>query len=130
MQRFRVLIIDDQEPILFAVHDFLTAQGYEVDCARDLLVAKSLTAGARYAAVIADLRLSGTGGMEGLEILQFVKQQSPFTATILLTAYRSPTVDAEAQRRKVDAILGKPTPLPILAQVLSELIEGRDPTMK
>jgi len=47
-----------------------------------------------------------------------------------LTAYRSPTVDAEAQRRKVDAILGKPTPLPILAQVLSELIEGRNPTMK
>ena len=120
----RILVVDDQEPILFAVQDYLTAQGYHVDCARDVREAKNLTARAGYSAIIADLRLSGAGGMEGIEILEFVKKRSPSTATVLLTAYRSPTVDAEARRCRVDAILDKPIPLDVLASAVAGLLAG------
>jgi DNA-binding NtrC family response regulator len=123
----RILVVDDQEAILFALQDYLTAQGYEVDCARDVPEANSLTTRASYSAIIADLRLSGPGGMEGIEILQFVKERSPSTATVLLTAYRSPTVDAEAQRCKVDAILDKPIPLDALARAVAGLLRGHPP---
>ena len=116
--------MDDQEPILFAIHDYLTTHGYEVDCARDVPEVKRLASQASYAAIIADLRLSGTGGTEGLEILRFVKEQSPSTATVLLTAYRSPTMDEEARRWGADVVLGKPTPLAVLASVVAGLIEG------
>ena len=65
--------------------------------------------------------------MEGLEILQAVKERSPSTATILLTAYGSPAVDREARRRKVDVILSKPTPLSTLAKILSDLLKRQEP---
>ncbi len=123
----RVLVVDDQEPILFAIRDYLTSQGFEVDTVTDAPGAKGLLSQSFYAAVVADLRLSGTGGMEGLDILRFVKERSPTTAAVLLTAYRSPTVDYEARQCRADAVLGKPTPLAALAGLLSELIEGRSP---
>ena len=126
-ERPRILVVEDEEPILFSLQDYLTAQGYQVDCARDIGEATAQCLATNYLAVIADLRLSGTGSMEGLEILQAVKERSPSTATILLTAYGSPAVDREARRRKVDVILSKPTPLSTLAKILSDLLKRQEP---
>ena len=126
-ERPRILVVEDEEPILFSLQDYLTAQGYQVDCAKDIREAEALCRATNYSAVIADLRLSGTGSMEGLEILQAVKERSPSTATILLTAYGSPAVDREARRRKVDVILSKPTPLSTLAKILSDLLKRQEP---
>jgi DNA-binding response OmpR family regulator len=123
----RILIIDDEEAILFALKDYFTISGYEVDCASNEARAEELlgTAHTCYSAVIADLRLTGTGGTEGLEIGGFVRQRCPSAALILFTAYRSQELEVEARRRGFDAILDKPRPLNEVAQVVSELLNGR-----
>jgi len=118
----RLLLIDDEEPILFALREYFTAYGYEVDCAREMEEAEALLANVPYAAVIADLRLTGSHGAEGLEIIGYVRERCPWTRIILLTAYGSPEVEAEARRRGVDSFLHKPKPLPEVAQIVYALV--------
>jgi len=118
----RLLLIDDEEPILFALREYFNAYGYDVDCAREMEEAEALLANVPYAAVIADLRLTGSHGAEGLEIIGYVRERCPWTRIIILTAYGSPEVEAEARRRGVDSFLHKPKPLPEVAQIVYALV--------
>jgi CheY-like chemotaxis protein len=124
---YRILIVDDEEPILFAIKDYFDANGFEVHCARNSREAKSLLDKLHYFVVIADLRLSGIDDIEGLEITNYVRRQFPSTDVILLTAYGSPEIEKQARRQGVHTILHKPQPLPKLAQVVDSLIKSRDP---
>jgi ActR/RegA family two-component response regulator len=120
--KHRLLIVDDEEAIVFSMKRYFTAREFQVDCARELEEAQALLANVRYAAVIADLRLTGVHGAEGLEIIGFIREHCPWTRTVLLTAYGSPELEAEARSRGVDVVLRKPKPLAELAQVVLALI--------
>ena len=63
-----ILVVDDEESILFAVEQYIIAQDHTVDCARELEEAQALLDNIRYDLVIADLRLSGIHGAEGLDL--------------------------------------------------------------
>jgi DNA-binding NtrC family response regulator len=121
----RILVIDDEEPILYVMKEYFTTQAFEVDCARELEEAEALLANLSYAVVIADLRLTGIHGVEGLELVAYVRERCPRTRIIILTAYGSPEVEQEAMQRGVDAFLRKPIPLPQLAQIVFGLTENR-----
>ena len=120
----RILIIDDEEAILFAVRQYLSAFGYDVDCVRNGMDAKALLRTADCALVIADLSLTGSRGAEGLDVILYVRQRCPRTRVILMTAYASPEVRQEAHGLGVDAILNKPVPLPDLAQTVCGLLQS------
>ena len=79
--------------------------------------AEALLASRRYQLVISDLRLTGFGGTEGLEIVRSIHQRWPGTRVMLLTGYGSGEVKAEAVRRGVDAFLEKPMALPEIARI-------------
>ncbi len=122
MQR-RVLIVDDEQAILFAVRTYLQSRRYTVDVAQDLEAAESLLIANDYDAVITDLRLTGREGTEGLEIIRFVRENMPDTKTVLLTAYGSPRVEAEANDLGVDLYVQKPVALQHLERLLRSLLE-------
>jgi DNA-binding response OmpR family regulator len=86
----RLLIVDDEEAILFAMGDFLVRSGYQVDRANSRQEAERLLAGEPYALAIVDLRLGATEPRGGLDLLRRIRESSPRTQTILLTAYGSP----------------------------------------
>lgn len=119
---YKLLVIDDEESILFAMGEYFRLHGCEVDAARELEEAEALLAHCRYSAVIADLRLTGSYGTEGLQLISDVRQQSPATRIVLLTAYGSSEIADEARRRGVDALLHKPKPLAEIAQVVFALL--------
>ena len=118
----RILIVDDEEPILFAMREYFAAHGFSVDCARETAEAESLLAHNDYGVAILDLRLSGTPGAEGLDLVASVRAISPATRIILLTAYGSREIEAEARRLGADAFLHKPKPLAEVAQIASGLM--------
>jgi DNA-binding response OmpR family regulator len=118
----RILIVDDEEPILFAMREYFATKGYEVDCARETSEAEALLSANRYDLAILDLRLSGTPGAEGLDVIEAVRALSPQTRIILLTAYGSREIEAEARRRGADAFLHKPKPLAEVAKIASGLM--------
>jgi DNA-binding NtrC family response regulator len=119
-----LLVVDDEDAIRFAMREYFTALGYRVACSRDVTEAKARLAGASYGIVIADLRLSSRRESEGLEIVSYVREHYPSTRIVLLTAYGSAEVEAEARKRGAHAFLQKPQPLPEVARILCELPEG------
>src|ERR1051325_1777191 len=121
----RILLIDDEEPILYVMKEYFATHDYDVDCAREFEEAEALLANFSYSVVIADLRLTGIHGVEGLELVAYVRERCPGTRILILTAYGSAEIEQEALRRGVDAFLRKPIPLPQLAQMLFALTESR-----
>lgn len=117
----RLLVVDDEESILLAIRDYFEPLGYEVDCARELEEAEALLSHIRYTLLIADLRLTGVQGNEGLELIRFARERSPWTRTIVLTGYGSTEIETEAIGRGVDAFLQKPQPLAALAAIAANL---------
>lgn len=113
-----MLVVDDERAILLAIKSYFSHHGYSVDCAQELEEAEALMANLHYDVVIADLRLTGFHGAEGLEIVRSVRERYPRTSVILLTAYGSPEIEDAAARYGVSSFLQKPQPLAELAQVV------------
>ena len=57
----RLLIVDDEDAILFAMTEYFSARLFAVDCARDREEAEALLAVRAYAVIITDLRLGEDG---------------------------------------------------------------------
>jgi DNA-binding response OmpR family regulator len=117
----RLLIVDDEAAIRFALSDYFRECGWEVDTAAEKEEAEALLAHTEYAVVIADLRLTGIYGIEGLDIIQWSRHLRPETRVVILTGNGTPEIEAEARRRGADAFLHKPLPLPELERVVAGL---------
>src|SRR5262245_45433983 len=102
----RMLIVDDEEAILFAFRGYFATRACTVDCAQELEEAEALINARTYDVVIADLRLTGIHGTEGLELVSFVRERST-AKIILLTAYGGAEVQRAAYERGADAVLQK-----------------------
>lgn len=122
--RHRLLVVDDEDSILFAVREYFTVQRYIVNCARDVPEAKALMKADPYPLIIVDLRLGGVGETQGLELIRCMRRRWPGTRFILLTAYGSPAIEAEARALGVDAVLAKPMRLPLLERTVAELLQA------
>lgn len=120
----RMLVVDDEGPILFALRDFFTSLGHEVDCARTTDEADELIEAERYAVVLLDLRLGAGDGSDGLEVARRVRRRDRSTRIIILTAYGSPEAEAEARRAGVDRFLHKPQRLREVATIVQQLVAG------
>ena len=118
----RILIVDDEESICFSMSEYFSLHGYQVDCARERQEAETLLAQTPYEVVIEDLRLGGTRNTEGLEIVELIRSRHPSTRIVVLTAYGTTEMEAEARKRGADAFLHKPKPLADVAQVVYGLL--------
>jgi len=121
-----MLVVDDEDAIRFSMKEYFTTLGYQVDCAREMEEAQALLTKGHYTIVIVDLRLTGSHSAEGLKILAFVRERCPSTRVIVLTAYGSAKIEAEAWRLGVDSFMHKPIPLGQLARIVLGLaqVEG------
>src|SRR5258707_6837295 len=91
-----VLIVDDEEFIRFALSEYFSVSGYQVDVAGEREEAEALLASRRYRLVISDLRLTGFGGTEGLQIVRSSLHRWPGTRVMLLTGYGSDELRTQA----------------------------------
>jgi DNA-binding response OmpR family regulator len=121
----RVLIVDDEHTILDAVREYLAAYGLVVDAAHEREEAEALLLTRGYDVVIADMRLTGIHGREGLELLRFAREHRPMVRLIVLTAHGSRELEDEARRCGADEFLEKPVPLSELARQAFKLL-GRE----
>lgn len=118
----RILVVDDEPTILFALREYLSTCGFVIECAENLETALAKLAAQSFSLVIADLRLTGSGGNEGLTVLAEIRRAHPGTRAILLTAYRTLDIEREARALSVDAVIAKPIALPELAQIVYSLV--------
>jgi DNA-binding NtrC family response regulator len=118
----RILVLDDEPAILTAMETYLRHEGYVVDGAKDRREAEGLLAGHEYACLVADVRMGdAVRPEEGLDIVSAVRERHPRTRIVVLTAYGTHDVEAEARRRGADEFLHKPKLLRDVARVVAGL---------
>jgi DNA-binding response OmpR family regulator len=111
----RMLLVDDQAPILAPLAEYFTSLGWQVSVTQEFEEAAALLEDTPFDLLLADIRLGGTHSHEGLQLLAKVRARGLPTRVVLMTAYGSPLIHAEAERLGADAILLKPVPLSTLA---------------
>jgi len=116
-----LLLVDDEPTILMAFKKLLQNPEIFVDTAENIEYAKELLNERAYDAVIADLRLSGFAGEEGLEIIRYIKGRHPATQIILITAYGNQDVMNRAYNLGTAFYFEKPVSTNILKNALKSL---------
>jgi CheY-like chemotaxis protein len=116
-----ILVVDDESDTLILLFDLLSAEGYDVLGSSSPLDAIGHFRRRTFDVVLADVRMPE---MDGLELLQRIKQISPRTRVILVTAFADHQMRAEALRRGGDAFLEKPFRGEDLRRVLEGQAQG------
>ncbi|NLG16863.1 MAG: response regulator [Fibrobacter sp.] len=121
MYNKRILVVDDEEAILLAFRKLLKRPNVEVDTCECIEDAKAKIDSIYYDAVIADLRLSGTLGQEGFEIISYIRNKSKETRIALITAYGSSGTFEKAMGLGADLYFEKPVSMGNLNEVLESI---------
>lgn len=119
----RILVVDDEESVVFFLGESLAelGPGYMVETARSGEEALARIAHQPFDLVITDLRMPG---VDGLELLQTLHATQPDTRLILMTAYGSDRVEAEARRLKVYRYITKPFKIEDLVDAARQALGG------
>lgn len=119
----RILVVDDEKGIVFALEKYFAQHGFLVDTATDADTAKSLLRTRSYALAIVDVHLSGrTDLTEGLDLAATIRDTSPGTAVILMTALGTPETEQLASEVGASSFVRKPTRLSRVADIAFGLI--------
>ena len=121
----KLLVADDEGVIAFALHAWFERHGFEVHVASTPEEAMAHIGRTQFDVVVADLRLSGTEAMEGLDVIRAAREQSPRTVILLLTAYLFPEVVEAAKAAGADVAVQKPRPLAEVTRTIMALLETR-----
>src|SRR5262245_10511850 len=79
----RLLLVDDEETVLLALHEALRREGYEIESFTDPTAALVELARSEFAVVVTDQRMPG---LTGLELLAEAQRLRPEATRILITA--------------------------------------------
>lgn len=101
----RVLIIDDERPILLTLEALLSRRGYQTDTAATSALGLRAMKTKPAALVLLDLQLPDT---DGLETLDRLKKEFPETQVIILTAHDSLNNAIESIKRGAFHFISKP----------------------
>ena len=121
----KIMIVDDEQSILLSLSYALRTGGVEVITCNEIEQAEEALSTTHFDLVIADIRMSGVNGIEGLELLSYIKQRYD-TKVIIMTGYGTEEIETEAYRRGALHYFRKPIDIPeLLKQVASAGIPVR-----
>jgi YesN/AraC family two-component response regulator len=117
----RILIVDDESTLVFFLKQGLQESGIQglVDNASSGEEALTKLTYNRYDILITDLKMPG---INGFTLLEVARSLHPDIRVILMTAFGSPEVQAEASRLKVDGYLTKPFPTAQLQDIVKTIL--------
>lgn len=126
MTRKTVLIVDDEEPILFGLHKVMHKDNETLDVllARTGEIAREVIDAHDVDVLVTDVRMPG---ISGLELLCWAATSSPKTRGIIMTAFDTAGLECDAYRCGCLQIVQKPFDLHQMRQtVLTALDESSD----
>jgi two-component system, NtrC family, nitrogen regulation response regulator NtrX len=120
----KILVVDDDENIRTSVKAILEDEGYLVDVAVSGAEAIQKTLKTTYNIALLDIRLPD---MEGVELLQKIKDSVPRTRKIMMTGYPSMQNAIASLNKNADAYLIKPVDLEsLLVTVKNQLQQQQE----
>jgi CheY-like chemotaxis protein len=122
-QRRTILIVDDEVLMVKTLGDILRMRGWDVLGAHSGEEAVDrLRGGDRVDVVLMDVRM---GGMTGVDALRLMREERPGLPVMLMTAYSTAELLADAERQGAVQILSKPVAVPSLIQILDSIVDVR-----
>ncbi|RZK37722.1 MAG: sigma-54-dependent Fis family transcriptional regulator [Hymenobacter sp.] len=104
----RILTIDDEKAIRFALKDILELEGYQVDQAEDGPTGLDMLIQQKYDVVLCDIKMPR---MDGMEVLERARTLAPDAAFIMLSAHGNIELAVEATKKGAFDFLPKPPDL-------------------
>jgi two-component system, NtrC family, response regulator HydG len=121
METNKILIIDDEPGTLFAFKRVLEDPVLEIDTTPTIEEAIKLIDKRTYHAIITDLSLTGTGEMEGYEVIRHTKIAQPKTKVIIITAHGGEEEKAKVIGMGAFSFLEKPVSPSAIKQLLRSI---------
>lgn len=120
----RVLVVEDERLIRWAIGEMLTGMGHAVVEARDAASARQIMHETREPVdvVLLDYRLPDSNDFQLLDDLH---RLSPASAVVIMTAQNDPLLTATALDHGARRVLDKPFDLTVLDGVVREVSAGR-----
>lgn len=121
----KILLVDDEDAILFAFSIILNDPDIDVHTARTLNEAFALLQKNAYDIVIADLWLNGTARFDGLDVISKVAKIQRECKIIVMTAYGDEIIKNIAISKGADFYLEKPVSPQTLKKLIVSMRVGR-----
>lgn len=118
--RTRVLVVDDEEGIRFALKSFLETKGYAVSLADSCGEAEKVFRTTPVDLVVLDY---GLPDGDGVELFMRLRAVDGFVPVVMLTAHGSIELAVRAIQKGMDQFLVKPVDLVSLGAVLEKVLE-------
>ncbi len=119
-----ILLVDDEESVTFLLQtEFEEHPEFSVDTAKDGVEAMNLVRTHVYDVAILDISMPR---IDGIEVLRFIKENSPATQVIMLTARADVKNAIESTRHGAYDFLSKPYEFPEVLAVVRRAIEHRN----
>jgi CheY-like chemotaxis protein len=123
MSKPRLLVVDDEEHIRFALHRWFEACGFEVDLAEDGDIAVGKCKSANYDVITMDLVMPR---MDGVAAISAIRNFDPHVPILVFSGYHEQA--AEAVETGATRTLAKPLTLHELErEVRSVMVDRRHP---
>jgi CheY-like chemotaxis protein len=116
----KVLLVDDNDALLFAFKKLSREYDFSVETANSLEMALKLLSSEHYDVLISDLNLTGLVRHEGYEIVKTAKQFNQNIRAYIWTAYDGKIEREEAEKIGVIKVLAKPVTFNTLLSVIDE----------
>ena len=104
----KILVVDNEPGIIKLLSYFLGNKDTIVITSSSLKETEEALQYYTFDLAVLDIKLSGIEGIEGLELLSYVKDKSPKTEVIIMTDYSSSEIVKEAYRRGASYYCEKP----------------------
>jgi len=118
----RVLVVDDEESVRWALTKALERAGYRVDLAADGPSGSSAAENPDVDLVLLDVRLPGR---DGLAVLGDLRKRRPDLPVIMMTAYGTLQVAVEAMKQGAYDYIGKPFDVDEVLLVVGKALEAQ-----
>lgn len=116
----KILVVDDEREVRELLYDFLSAEGFEVWTANDGVDAFEIFQKDNFPIVITDIRMAK---MDGITLLKKIKEISPLTTVIIITAYPSVESAKEAIFAGAYDYITKPFDIDAIKIVVNRAVE-------
>lgn len=114
----RILVIEDEVVAALSIRTVLAADGHSIEIAEDAEKGLEMFQAGAFDLVITDFKLTG---MDGLELAEAIKQQSPATPIILITAYAEKIGGTLGKVSNIELVVSKPFSVSELQQALHKI---------
>ena len=115
-----ILLIEDEPHLLHNLQILLQSEGYRVTATCDSAEGIKQLEAQGFDLVITDLVMPG---IDGFQVLDYLKTHRPETAVVAVTGYISPESAIEAQRRGADDYITKPFDYHVFKTTIERALE-------